>query len=254
MIIAQLSDLHCTVPGERAVKRFDSNAALARAVARVNGLRPRPDLVVVTGDIGNGPKPGEYGPAAELLGRLEVPFLPLPGNHDDRQGLREAFGHLGLFPAEGEFLHYEHRAGGLRILALDTVIPRDVPGLLCDARLAWVEARLREDTGPTLVIMHHPPFLVGSGIMDPIRCQGGEALERLLRRHGNIVGVLCGHVHRAIAVPYAGTLGFCAPSTAMLLAFDPTPGAPPVWTDDPPGFALHVWEPGEPLRSHVLTV
>lgn len=252
MLIAQITDLHCTAEGTRALGRFDTNAALEAAVAHVNRLRP--DLVVVTGDIVNGPAPGEYAAAAPRLSRLEAPWLPIPGNHDDREGMRDAFGHLGLFPAGGEFLHYVHEAGPLRVLALDTVVAGRVEGRLCGDRLSWIAARLAEvPERPTLVIMHHPPFACGIGFMDAIRCEGADALAAILRPYP-IAGVLCGHNHRATAVGFAGTVAFGAPSTAFQMALDLRPEAPPRWTAEPPAIAVHLWEPGHGLRSHVSQV
>ena len=55
-------------------------------------LRPLPDAVLVTGDIADGAFAEEYERAAELLAPLPMPVHALPGNHDDRDALREHFG------------------------------------------------------------------------------------------------------------------------------------------------------------------
>ena len=87
MLIAQISDLHVAAEGSLVVGKVNSRAALADAVARLNALRPRPDLVVITGDLVNGPKPGEYEALAPLLKPLAIPWCAIPGNHDDRGGI-----------------------------------------------------------------------------------------------------------------------------------------------------------------------
>ncbi len=51
MLIAQLSDLHVRPEGVLYQGVADSNAQLAAAIAHVNGLDPRPDLVLLTGDL-----------------------------------------------------------------------------------------------------------------------------------------------------------------------------------------------------------
>ena len=48
-------------------------------------------VVLGTGDLTNWARPGEYERLAELLAPLTVPFLALPGNHDDRDLLRATF-------------------------------------------------------------------------------------------------------------------------------------------------------------------
>lgn len=51
MLLAQISDLHIKRPGQLAYRRVDTAAALARCVAKLNALVPRPDAVLVTGDL-----------------------------------------------------------------------------------------------------------------------------------------------------------------------------------------------------------
>ena len=51
MLIAQLSDLHIKLPGRLAYKKVDTAAMLAEAVRRINALVPRPDLLLITGDL-----------------------------------------------------------------------------------------------------------------------------------------------------------------------------------------------------------
>ena len=99
MLIAQISDLHVTVEGALVVGKVDSQATLAAAVARLNALHPRPDLVVITGDLVNGPKPGEYEALARLLEPLTLPWCAIPGNHDDRAGLAGVLRRTALAPA-----------------------------------------------------------------------------------------------------------------------------------------------------------
>ena len=89
MLIAQISDLHVAAEGADVVGKVDSRATLAAAVARLNALRPAQDLVVITGDLVNGPKPGEYEALAKLMEPLALPWCAIPGNHDDRAALRQ---------------------------------------------------------------------------------------------------------------------------------------------------------------------
>lgn len=249
MLIAQITDLHVTPRGTRAFGRVDTNAHLAAAVAHLNALDPRPDLVLVTGDLANTPKPDEYVMLAELLAPLALPVRVLPGNHDDRDALRRLFPDL---PAEGEFLHHAVEAGPLRVLMLDTQKPGRPEGELCERRLAWIAERLAEQPDrPTLIAMHHPPILTGLG-MDVMRCFGAEGLAGLVRRHpGTVAGIVCGHVHRPITAGWAGTTVFCAPSTAHQIALDLAADVPYRWTAEPPAVALHRWTPDSGLVTHL---
>ena len=94
--IAQISDLHIKPPGSLAYGRVDTAAALERCVAALNAFRPRPDFVVISGDLADTPTAEEYQYLKRLLAPLELPFAGIPGNHDSRELMRAAFPAAGL--------------------------------------------------------------------------------------------------------------------------------------------------------------
>ena len=63
MMIAQITDLHVRPRGKVAYERVDTNAMLEAAVATIEALPRKPDLVIATGDL------TDCGLAAESLGR-----------------------------------------------------------------------------------------------------------------------------------------------------------------------------------------
>src|SRR5258706_7553098 len=89
--IAQISDLHIRRPGALAYGRVDTAKALERCVAALNEFRPRPDLVVISGDLADTPTAEEYTYLKRLLAPLQLPFIGIPGNHDSRELMRAAF-------------------------------------------------------------------------------------------------------------------------------------------------------------------
>jgi len=251
MLIAQISDTHIKPEGQIAFDRVDTAALLARAVAHVNALQPRPDLVLVTGDLVDAGAPAEYARLKTLLVPLQMPFYLIPGNHDARDPLRAAFADHRYLPATG-FLQYTVEDRAVRLIALDTLVPGKGHGELCAQRLDWLEARLAEQDRPTILFMHHPPFDCGIAVMDSERLLDGvDRLAAIVQRHANIERVLCGHIHRSIQVRWAGTIAATAPSTAHQLALDLDPAAPLMFTMEPPGALLHQWRPGTGLISHL---
>src|ERR1700692_2267277 len=91
VLIAQISDLHIKPPGSLAYGRVDTARALARCVTALNAFKPKPDLVVISGDLADTPTAGEYEHLKRLLTQLELPFVGIPGNHDSRELMRAAF-------------------------------------------------------------------------------------------------------------------------------------------------------------------
>jgi 3',5'-cyclic AMP phosphodiesterase CpdA len=55
ILIAQISDLHIKSPGSLAYGRVDTAAALGRCIAALNEFAPKPDLVVISGDLADTP-------------------------------------------------------------------------------------------------------------------------------------------------------------------------------------------------------
>jgi len=91
MLIAQLSDPHVRPGGVLYQDVACSNAQFAAAIAELHALDPRPDLVLLSGDLVDEGTPPEYAKLRALLRGLEIPSLVIPGNHDDRDAFRSAF-------------------------------------------------------------------------------------------------------------------------------------------------------------------
>ena len=72
--IAQISDLHIKPPGSLAYGRVDTAAALERCVATLNEFAPKPDLVVISGDLADTPTAEEYQHLKRLLAGAEAAF------------------------------------------------------------------------------------------------------------------------------------------------------------------------------------
>ena len=256
MLIAQITDMHVRPSGRIAYGLVDTNAMLAAAVAAIESLPRKPDLVIATGDLTDCGLAEEYAELRRLLEPLSMPVYLVPGNHDRRAALFEAFGRDGYMRGDDEFLHYAIDGHEVRLIGLDTVVPGSGHGEMCFKRLTWLEARLSEQRSqPTLVFMHHPPFGTGLADMDRINCRNGSAMAAVLRRFSHVERVLCGHHHRPITVRWAGTIGSVAPSTAHQVTLDLVPdGAPATFMMEPPGFHLHVWSPEVGLATHGVVV
>lgn len=251
MLIAQITDFHIKARGKLAYRVVDTAACLASAVATLTALDPAPDLVVATGDLTDFGRPAEYELLRELLAPLKRPVYLIPGNHDEREALRDAFRGEGYFPAAG-FLHYTVEDFPVRLVALDTVIPGASGGELCAERLDWLERTLAAaPERPTSIIMHHPPFQTGIAHMDAIGLVGSDRFAAILARHPQVERVLCGHLHRSIQKRIgANAIASTAPSTAHQVALDLRRDGPSAFVMEPPGFQLHLWQGETGMVTH----
>lgn len=239
--IAQLSDSHITTGPLGA----GPAAGLQLALARVLALDPRPDCVVITGDLTDHGRPDEYAALRDIIGDFPLPLHLTTGNHDDRDALLGAFG--------GE-AHYAVEYPGFTLVALDSLIPGSPAGRLGTAQLDWLDGVLRRRPDvPALLGLHHPPMPVGIRFLDGMRLLDGDALRAVVAAHPHVVRVMAGHVHRPVFASFAGSMLTVAPSlwrqTGLLLNSD----APPGYLAEPTGFLLHMIE-GDDCVTHTVQV
>ncbi|MDB5362243.1 MAG: metallophosphatase [Rhodospirillales bacterium] len=249
MILAQLSDPHICAPGQRLFARADTAGALADAVARLNGLATPPNLVVVTGDLTEHGTPEEYGQFQRVMAPLAAPYVVLPGNHDRRQAMRDAFPEL---PAVGPF-HYTVEDFPVRLICLDSLIEGSGRGQIGPEQLAWLDRTLKAaPERPTVVALHHPPFSTGIHHVDAVGLDDAEAFGTIVAAHGQVERVIAGHVHRAMQRRWFGTIASTAPSTTHAVDLDLRPGAGAAYIYETPGLQLLHWRPWAGLVGHIL--
>lgn len=259
--IIQLTDTHIVLPGQKAYGVVDTTAALETAVAtiaRLPELIGHIDAVVVTGDLTDFGDPGEYARFREITSALDIPFAVVPGNHDRRDAMRQAFGDLPTMPPSGP-INWTLSFDDMTVIGLDTLVEGSAHGELSDETLAWLEDTLAEiGANPLLVAMHHHPFASKIGHMDKQGLRNARHLFNLLKRCYGPVTVACGHVHRMISTTRQGIPVFISPSPAHAVALDHRPNGPSNLMREPGGLLLHSTQPADlsgdpaPLVSELI--
>jgi Icc protein len=259
MLIAQITDLHVVENDQLCQGRVATHAQLREAVAHINCLDPRPDVVLATGDLTDHGTAKEYEALREILAALLPPVYLIPGNHDHRDVFLDAFADHAYLPRPGApFAHYVLEEYPVRLVGLDTTMPGQHHGVLCEERLAWLDATLRDAPHrPTLLFMHHPPFRTGIRWVDAIGLHGGRKMEAIVARHAQVEWVVCGHIHRPIQVAWGGAIACTAPSTShaqVALALTERRGFDFAYVLEPRVVQLYVRDPGYGFLSHVSYV
>lgn len=249
LVLAHLSDTHLDgspVTRERVGPVADTLAGFARPV----------DAVVVSGDL------TEPGPHVEIeLAFLDAALRPLgpvfyvPGNSDDRQAVRRF---LGVSPGPAP-IHRVRAVRSLRLVLVDTCVPGQMRGHLDDEALDFVESSLASlpQDGRALLVMHHPPRLLGHGFVDTVRAFGETArLEACVREDPRVIGTLVGHTHAATFARFGGRPLVVAPgihSAGQLPSEFTGDLAGVIDTGAPPALLVHHVS-GDDLVSYVRTV
>jgi Icc protein len=248
--IAQISDLHIKPPGSLAYGRVDTAKALERCVAALNSFRPRPDLVVISGDLADTPLAEEYDYLKRLLEPLMLPFAGIPGNHDSRELMRSAFPRAYAFSSGP--LNQRLDVGGLDLMLLDSSVPGKPHGDLDVPTLQWLDAELTSSPDrPALMFLHHPPFRTGIWHMDRQNLLNANELAAIVRRHPRVQLIAAGHVHRATLTMFAGVAATICPAPNHAVDLDLEHLREPSFKVEPPAFHLHSWFPGEGFGSIV---
>lgn len=244
MLIAQITDIHIGFdpdnPAEYNRRRLDE--VLDVLIEGPN----RPDLLLATGDLTDRGDDDSYRRLANAFSRCPFPVWPSVGNHDLRDSFHARF--PGFDDGNG-FVQYTVELPELRLVTVDTLEEGRHGGAFCAQRAAWLDAELAKDkTKPTYIVMHHPP--VESGIewmnTDPDEPWVGVFTD-VMRRHPQVRGLICGHLHRSVTVAWEGrTVAICS-STAPQVSLDlrpideNKPDDRPMIVAEDPAYALHRW-------------
>ena len=237
--IGQLSDTHFLEPGEAPEGGFgyDIDAAFDAVlgdVERVHTEQPL-DLIVVTGDIADHGRPGQYQIAADAFGRLPVDVAVTPGNHDQDATYREAITSPRIVDRENwRFLFVDSNAG----IMLDTDDGGRVDpdyndrlwgnGLLGTAEAEWVRDACATTDADHVFIWQHHPVGTGNGAVGPTEAFEAEWRE-LLDSTSKIRGIGAGHTHMPNAVDFHGCPVHVCPSLKANFDADVTTMLPPGW-------------------------
>lgn len=247
-MLLHLSDVHVTDPASLMAGFADGEARLRSVIDHVLATGPALDGVLVTGDLVDGGTPDEYDRVCAQLTRLGCPWFPLPGNHDLAEGFARVLDLATAAAAPGDGVHrdgptpscYTADAGPVRVVVVDSTLDGHHDGGWDAPRLEWLDATLAGRPGqPTVVATHHPPIGVGLWHMDYGGGRGGDALGAVVARHPQVILVACGHVHRRLMAPWAGTLLSCAPALTYLTEALLTDDAVPHLHNGPPEVPLY---------------
>jgi 3',5'-cyclic AMP phosphodiesterase CpdA len=246
-LLAQISDTHVRVDDDGAAA---TQLKRALAQAQDNGVH----AIILTGDLANDEKPEEYALLAEVIRDPPAPLYLMPGNHDDRRHLRATFaGSHRYLPREGA-LSFVVEDFPVRLVALDATVPGETHADFTKEHQRWLRKALsKQRKKPTIVALHHPPFLTHDRLFDHIGLRSADQFARVIADHKQVSRIICGHHHRVAVGQVAHATSVVAPSTSWvygLAVHDNQPIAPR--TTERPGWMLHAWTPRGGIASHFM--
>ncbi|WP_375173265.1 phosphodiesterase [Pseudooceanicola sp.] len=253
----QITDTHIVSPGALAYGRSDTAEALRRAVETINAKRPLwdgIDCAIVTGDLTDHGTPEEYAHFLSIMKDLTLPWLAIPGNHDQRGPMREALAEASWMPRKGP-IQWVRDFGPFSVIGLDTLLEGAHHGMLCDEGMAFLDTTLSAlGDHPVILVTHHPFMHVGIPAMDADNLRNGAAVIARLEAHPGPVRMVSGHVHRAVTGQLGRVTCQVSPATCHAVLTDHRAGQPPELVLEPGAVTIHSWidQPGAGLVSDVI--
>jgi len=214
-----MSDPHFLAEGD--VAGHDPRRRLSAAVEYVNRHHNDSEMCIISGDLVNLGGRADYIALKSELDRLQMPYLPMMGNHDERAVFRSV-----LQVPEGcmeEFVQFSLPISDGLIICLDTHKVGSSAGEFCQARQEWLRdiLTISGDT-PVFLFLHHPPMPLGLPMQDQIGMEGGAGFLDLIAGFENVSYMFIGHVHRPISGVVRG-IGYSTMRSVLYQAPPPRP-------------------------------
>lgn len=169
------------------------------------GLIPPVDLFLHTGDITEAGTTAEDAYAREWLDEAidDAAELVCMGNHDIRD--RVVHTRTSWEQAYGRSANTFVDVRGVRFVtfAVDDFTGDHTHWVIPEATWSWADSVIGSFNGPVIFANHYPPLEIGTiqenAIMPQVR------LHELFGDHPNLVGMMCGHLHKDLTDPRAAT-------------------------------------------------
>lgn len=191
LLIAQITDTHLLAEVERKLLGFPTTDSFQAVLSLLAELQPRPDILLLTGDLSHDGSHKSYERLQDLLVPLEIPTYWLPGNHDSLPVMQQVLKQPPISPNKS------FQAGGWHFLLLNSWVPGSVYGQLDRVCLEWLEFRLQLiGNKPTLIGLHHPLCLVDSDWLDTSTLRNPEDFFAIIDRYPQVKLVVFGHIHQ----------------------------------------------------------
>lgn len=210
LLIAQITDIHLFANTSKELLGLPTAKSFQAVRDQLQNLFPQPDILLLTGDLSQDGKPETYEYLQDLLKPLRIPTYWLPGNHDQPLIMEQI---LNQAPISSQ---KSFQAGGWQFLLLNSAVTGCVYGQLSAESLHWLDFQLKlAQERPTLIGLHHPPFLVNSDWLDGSVLQNSEQLFEVLDSHPQVRLVVFGHIHQEFKRSRCGVCYLGCPSTSI---------------------------------------
>jgi len=207
--ILHLTDCHLTKNEDGELLGMNTRDSLDAVLNEVNKLHAEPDYVLATGDLAQDASSDAYQYFKSKMSRFACPVSWFPGNHDDRDVMRQVVG-------GGSELNKVFRIGCWQFILLDSMVSGNVHGFLDGNELKVLETTLNERPDlHTIVCLHHHPVDIESAWLDNIGLRNRDEFFKIVDQFDNVKAILWGHIHQQLDEQREGVNLYATPSTCI---------------------------------------
>lgn len=208
--LLQITDCHLGPRADYCLAGIHTLNSFNEVLGAALAAEDKPDLVLVTGDVAAHGAPEAYRFFLDKMAASGLPYLWLPGNHDDFALMAQL--NAAAWQPISAF-------GNWRIITLNSAVPHRVGGRLEEDQLDLVARTLAEHPDNDFAIfLHHPPLDVGCRWLDRQQVSNGGELADILACHSNVRALFSGHVHQRAELLFEGIPFYSTPSTCFQFA------------------------------------
>lgn len=185
LTIIQITDLHFNLAG-------DDLARLNAVINHINNNIFGEKILILTGDLVSKKESSLYKRLAEIICTIGCDTYVIPGNHDNREILKNLFYGDRLF--HNKELHAENWVS----LLLDSSYPGKNlgSGMLPQSELDFLDKKLLDNKEKNaLLFIHHPPILFGAKWFQNICLENVGKFDEIVKKHKNVRAIIFGHAH-----------------------------------------------------------
>jgi len=208
--LIQITDTHFGADPDWLIRGVNPRDTLACVLESAHADLQNTDLILATGDLSEDGSDASYQALNRIFGKLSIPVMPLPGNHDLPERLSTCLNASNM-------IHQGYQIpGNWQIITLNSVRPDHVGGQLAPDQLHWLQQRLQaEPERHALIALHHPPVEIGSRWMDEIMLTSANELFKILDQHRQVRAVIWGHIHQEYSSIRNNVMLLGAPSSCI---------------------------------------
>ncbi|CAM3606228.1 3',5'-cyclic-AMP phosphodiesterase [Paraphotobacterium marinum] len=209
--ILQITDTHLFKSSREKLLGISTNDSFLEVVSNINKSQSEYDLVLITGDISQDHTYESYEFFFHQIRSLKLPFVFIPGNHDEGIQLNNVIKQLKIEQYEQVLIN-----DSWQIILLDSQVKNEVNGGLSDRQLFSLEQNLESNSLFSLIALHHPPLECDCKWLDEHKFDNQHKFwSTIVNYSSKLKGIICGHIHQNYEKNHHDIKLLATPSTCI---------------------------------------